>query len=285
MSAKDEKEFLEKCQKRLKMAIDADNHNRIAAIEDLKFINGEMWDASEKKQRDTDRRPCLQVNLLNKFVKQITGEQLQNRVMIKERPEDGQADHPTAKIMAGHVAKIQHKSKFKEIGSYAFSQCAKSGYGAWEVLTKKTPGNPFEKEIFISLIKNAMVVYLDPEPDDQDECMWGFVITKMNEGVFQEKYPDAKMPDDIFEKGQGIGAEHWYDKESVTIARYYVREKETEKMAQMSDGEVLTKKVHDDESAVVATLPYDLAEQKGIEVTILARQHGFPLQVKVETAK
>jgi len=49
--------------------------------------------------------------------------------------------------------------------------------------------------------------------------------------------------------------------------------------------EILTKKVHDDEAAVVATLPYELAEQKGIEVTILARQHGFPLQVKVETSK
>ena len=46
--------------------------------------------------------------------------------------------------------------------------------------------------------------------------------------------------------------------------------------------EALTMKVHDDDSAVVATLPYEMAEQKGIEVTILARNHGFPLQVKVE---
>lgn len=47
----------------------------------------------------------------------------------------------------------------------------------------------------------------------------------------------------------------------------------------------LTMKVHDDDSAIVATLPYEMAEQKGIEVTLLARQHGFPLQVKVESAK
>jgi ATP-dependent Clp protease adaptor protein ClpS len=49
--------------------------------------------------------------------------------------------------------------------------------------------------------------------------------------------------------------------------------------------ESLTIKVHDEDQAVVATLPYEMAEQKGIEVTILARNHGFPLQVKVETAK
>ena len=47
--------------------------------------------------------------------------------------------------------------------------------------------------------------------------------------------------------------------------------------------EALTVKVHDEESAIVATLPYEMAEQKGIEVTILARQHGFPLQVKIES--
>ena len=44
----------------------------------------------------------------------------------------------------------------------------------------------------------------------------------------------------------------------------------------------LTMKVHEEGSAVVAVLPYELAEQKGIEVTMLARNNNFPLQVKIE---
>ena len=44
----------------------------------------------------------------------------------------------------------------------------------------------------------------------------------------------------------------------------------------------VTMKIHTDGSAVVAVLPYEIAEQKGIEVTLLARKHGFPLQVKIE---
>jgi len=47
--------------------------------------------------------------------------------------------------------------------------------------------------------------------------------------------------------------------------------------------EALTTRVNDENSAVVATLPYEMAEQKGIEVTILARSHGFPLQIKIES--
>jgi len=46
--------------------------------------------------------------------------------------------------------------------------------------------------------------------------------------------------------------------------------------------ESLTQRVHEEGSAVVAVLPYELAEQKGIEVTMLARNNGFPLQVKIE---
>jgi ATP-dependent Clp protease adaptor protein ClpS len=49
--------------------------------------------------------------------------------------------------------------------------------------------------------------------------------------------------------------------------------------------EALTFRVHEEGSAVVAVLPYEIAEQKGIEVTLLARNNGFPLQVKIEPDK
>jgi len=44
----------------------------------------------------------------------------------------------------------------------------------------------------------------------------------------------------------------------------------------------LTEKIHEKGSAVVITLPFELAEQKGIEATLLARNNGFPLQIKLE---
>lgn len=44
----------------------------------------------------------------------------------------------------------------------------------------------------------------------------------------------------------------------------------------------LTYQIHHDGSAVAGTYIYEIAEQKGIEVTELSRAHGFPLQVKVK---
>ena len=50
----------------------------------------------------------------------------------------------------------------------------------------------------------------------------------------------------------------------------------------VESAERITVDIHNDGSAVVAVLPYEIAEQKGIEVTVMARAQSYPLQVKLE---
>jgi ATP-dependent Clp protease adaptor protein ClpS len=50
----------------------------------------------------------------------------------------------------------------------------------------------------------------------------------------------------------------------------------------METADKITMDIHEAGSAVVAVLPYEVAEQKGIEVTMLARQQQYPLQIKLE---
>ena len=49
-----------------------------------------------------------------------------------------------------------------------------------------------------------------------------------------------------------------------------------------NEAEELTFKIHSDGSGIVATLPYEMAEQKGFEVTLLARNNGYPLVIKLQ---
>lgn len=44
----------------------------------------------------------------------------------------------------------------------------------------------------------------------------------------------------------------------------------------------LTMKIHNEGSAIAGVYTYEIAEQKGIDATTLAREHGHPLQIKVE---
>jgi len=46
--------------------------------------------------------------------------------------------------------------------------------------------------------------------------------------------------------------------------------------------EQITIDIHEAGAATVAVLPFEIAEQKGIEVTLSARSQSYPLQIKRE---
>ena len=46
--------------------------------------------------------------------------------------------------------------------------------------------------------------------------------------------------------------------------------------------EVIMNKVHKDGQGIVGSYVHEVAEQKGIEATLLARQENMPLQIKVK---
>jgi|TARA_Y100001963_G_scaffold51811_1_gene72464 ATP-dependent Clp protease adaptor protein ClpS len=48
------------------------------------------------------------------------------------------------------------------------------------------------------------------------------------------------------------------------------------------ESEAIMKKIHEDGQGIVGSYVHEVAEQKGIETTLLARQENFPLQVKVK---
>ena len=52
-----------------------------------------------------------------------------------------------------------------------------------------------------------------------------------------------------------------------------------------TSAETLTMTIHNEGSAVVGTYEYEIAESKAIETVNVSRNHGFPLQCKVEEAE
>ena len=139
----DEREFLDLATKRLKREIDADEHNRQAAIEDLKFLNGDQWDPAEEQRRRLRGRPCLKTNELPKYVNQVVGDMRHNRARIKVRPVDPAGDVNIARIRSGLISNIEYLSNAEAIYDYAGEMATSCGLGAWRVLTRYTEENPF----------------------------------------------------------------------------------------------------------------------------------------------
>ena len=46
--------------------------------------------------------------------------------------------------------------------------------------------------------------------------------------------------------------------------------------------EKITNEIHTEGAACAAILPFEIAEQKGIEIMTFARKEGYPLQIKIE---
>ena len=76
-----------------------------------------------------------------------------------------------------------------------------------------------------------------------------------------------------------------YINDEVTTMEFVVETLITVFNRSPEDAHDLTLKIHEDGSGVAAILPYEIAEQKGVEVTQLARNNGFPLLVKLEPAE
>jgi ATP-dependent Clp protease adaptor protein ClpS len=73
-----------------------------------------------------------------------------------------------------------------------------------------------------------------------------------------------------------------YINDNVTTMEFVVESMVAVFHVDRDQAEVLALRIHEEGSAVVAVLPYEIAEQKGIEVSVLAKRHGFPLVIKLE---
>lgn len=76
-----------------------------------------------------------------------------------------------------------------------------------------------------------------------------------------------------------------YVNDNVTTIDFVVDSLVSIFMHDTETAEAIAGHIHELGSAVVAVLPYEMAEQKGVEATQLARDSGFPLLIKLEEDK
>ena len=70
--------------------------------------------------------------------------------------------------------------------------------------------------------------------------------------------------------------------DNITTTEFVVRVLKQIFGKNQEQAEAVMKKIHNDGSGVVGSYVHEVAEQKGIETTLLARQENFPLQIKVK---
>lgn len=212
--------------------------DREAARDDIRFRAGEQWPQDIAAKRKTDQRPCLTVDKLSQYVRQIVNDGRQNRPSIKVRPVDSGADVATAEVFQGAIKHIEDQSGADAAYDTALDCAATCGQGYFRVLTDYVGDETFNQDIYIKRIRNPLSVMIDPDSQEADgsDMRFAFVTEEVSKEDFKAQYP-GKYPED-FKSDKDYG--DWFG-DHVRVAEYWYVEEEDRELCLLQDGKVIAR--------------------------------------------
>ncbi len=239
---------------RFKLASEAETSVRKDALEDLRFRAGEQWPDQIKHQRDIEQRPCLTINKLPSFIRQVTNEQRQNRPQIQIDPVED-SDTETAEVIQGLCRHIEVSSGADQAYDTAFEHAVTGGFGYFRILTEYVRPDSFEQKICIKRIRNPFRVYFDPrcqEPDYSD-AQYAFVVEDLSHEEYNRRFPKSELAGLNDFSTLGDRAAGRITQDSVRIAEYFEVEQQPVTLHLLDDGSTVTEeelnhrqKIYDD---------------------------------------
>jgi len=233
-----DEDIIDECIKFVQFSTEAYSNNRKDAADDLKFVGGEQWPAEMQNSRQLEARPCITVNKLDAFCRQISNQQRQQRPRMRSHPTNSVATKKVADVITGMLRHIELNSNADTAYDTAFDSAVKAGWGYWRISSRYVNDDSFDQEIFIDAIENMFTVYFDPnsvQPDgaDQEKCV---IAVTMSKAEFRRKYPDADDGGNFNARGVGDMSQEWVTKEDIRVAEFFKFEYEKATLILLSDG-------------------------------------------------
>ncbi|MDR3439871.1 portal protein [Telmatospirillum sp.] len=229
-------DVLDEAKEAFKLASDSEDDNRKEALEDLRFARlGEQWPRDVRRQREIDGRPCLTLNRLPSFIRQVVNDARQNRPQIKVHPVDSGADVDVSKVFDGLIRGIQYNSKADVAYDTAIEFSVSMGFGYWRVTTDYAHDDSFDMDINIDRVANPFAVYGDPHSTEADSSDWNtsFVIENLTRAEFERKYKGAEAVD-WDNLGYARLQPPWADDDHVMVAEWWTRTEITRQILKLA---------------------------------------------------
>lgn len=214
--------------------------NRENYHEDILFGRmGEQWDDNIKDIRQKESRPCLTINKMPSFVRQVINEARQNKPGMLVSPIDNGADEDTAEVIGGLIRAIERNSNADVAYDTAIDNSASGGFGFFRVGIDFAHENTFAMEAKIDRIPNPLAVHWDVNSIEFDASDWNyaFVSDMLSQDEFEADYPDASKVS--FEGDTRDGISHWRIDDRIRVAEYWVKEQEDKNLLLLSNGRIV----------------------------------------------
>jgi hypothetical protein len=243
-------DIIKEARELFKLSEDADKHNRDAALDDIRFARlGEQWPDNIRSSRQAKGRPCLTINKMPAYIRQVVNDSRQNKPSIKVSPVDGDADVETAEILSGLIRNIEYTSNADVAYDTAIDNAVTCGFGYWRINIDYAHDDSFDMDLRIQRISNPLSVYRDPFSTDADSGDWNcaFIVDKIKKDQFKQKYKNAKLAH--WEEYEALDAP-WMEDESVMLAEYWKREEVDRKILLLNDRSVVDESVYVQNKAI-----------------------------------
>lgn len=268
LSKKDEAKILARMRKRFTRAIEAEAKNRADALDDLKFKAGMQWPQDIAAQRNADKRPCLTINKIPTFTRQITNDGRMNRPTINVSPVGGKGDQEAALMYTGMIRAIEHDCAADIAYDTAFESAVDIGFGYVRVLTDYEADDTFNQVIVVRRVRNPFTVLLDndrQEPDGSDS-KWGFISELLTREEFEDEYPSAQ-PVPWSQSAVGDDQKLWNTQTHVRVAEYFEIVNKTRTLVSLGNGHTgYEDDLHDDLATAIKEGWVEVIKRRRVQV-------------------
>ena len=242
--AKDD-DILDEARELFRQCEEREADNRDEALDDLEFARlARQWRPEDEEQRANEGRPCLTINRMPAFIRQVVNDARQNTPAISVRAVDDAADPATADVMSDLIRDIEAQSD-ADIAYDTAVDCAVScGFGYFRVNTAYTSDDAFDQDIRIARIANPFSVYGDPFSDAPDSSDWNvaFVLDRMTRSQFERRFKGADLASWVDPRWEMLDEPWKSEGDYVGVAEYWLREEVKKPIIALSNGMIVAVK-------------------------------------------
>jgi hypothetical protein len=235
-------EIVKLASERFKDSVEAESENRAWMLDDLRFVymaEQYQWPESVRQERERQKRPCLVINRMPQFIRQVVNDSRQNRPSIKVSGVDSQADPKTAEIFSGLVRHIERNSDADIAYDTAVESAIACGVGYFTIGTEYASEGGFEQELTIDRVVYPFSIYADCDSEAGDSSDWkyAFQIVTGDRAKLEKQYKTKEMKS--WQDG-GTGDTTDDDGDQIRLARYWKVTEDEKTLLLLTNGGTLT---------------------------------------------
>jgi hypothetical protein len=249
-------EILREAREAFERAADAEAENRREALDDLRFARlGEQWPDAIRRERELDGRPCLTLNRLPAFIRQVVNDARQNKPAIVVHPVDDAADPDTAEVFNGLIRHIEQSSDAEVAYDTALDFAVTGGFGYFRINTRYASDDGFDQDLVVERVANPFSIYGDPDGMAADSSDWNsaFVVDTLPKAAFEARWKGADAVDWSADSYAALSGP-WLDGDRVMVAEQWTREAVRRTIVALSDGQVVELAVYEKQKAMFDAL-------------------------------